>query len=329
MAAKTRILVPGTIRGRVLDRLAEVFDVVRIERADPSLLARSEAASISGVAVSGTFGATMIEHLPALEIIASFGVGYDGVDAAAAAARGVTVTNTPDVLNDEVADTTIGLLLNTVRRFPQAENWLREGRWKREGAFPLTPLSLRGRRAGIYGLGRIGLAIAERLKGFGLGIAYHTRRPREGVPYAYYPSLAELAEAVDILIAIVPKTAETHRTIDGDILRALGPNGVLINVGRGWTVDEEALAAALKDGVIAAAGLDVFYDEPNVPQALIDMPNVSLLPHVASASVVTRDAMADLVADNLFAWFTRGAALTPVPETPFTRKTGEGPESLR
>ncbi|MFC6445022.1 2-hydroxyacid dehydrogenase [Shinella zoogloeoides] len=322
MAARTRILVPGTIRERVLDRLKETFDIVRIERADPALLARSEAASIAGVAVSGSFGAAMIEHLPALEIISSFGVGYDGVDALAAAARGVAVTNTPDVLNDEVADTTIGLLLNTIRRFPQAEAWLREGRWKREGAFPLTPLSLRGRRAGIYGLGRIGLAIAERLKGFGIEIAYHTRRPREGVPYAYYPSLAELAGAVDILIAIVPKTPQTHRTIDASILQALGANGVLINVGRGWTVDEEALAAALKDGTIAAAGLDVFYDEPNVPQALLDLPNATLLPHVASASVATRDAMADLVADNLLAWFGRGVPLTPVPETPFTRKTG-------
>lgn len=329
MVVKTRILVPGTIRERVLDRLKDAFDVVRIERADPALLARSEAAGISGIAVSGGLGAAMIEHLPALEIIASFGVGYDGVDVAAAAARGITVTNTPDVLNDEVADTTIGLLLNTVRRFPQAEAWLREGRWAREGAFPLTPLSLRGRKAGIYGLGRIGMAIAERLKGFGIEITYHTRRPREGVPFAYYPSLAELAGAVDILIAIVPKTAETHRTIGADILRALGPNGVLINVGRGWTVDEAALAAALKDGVIAAAGLDVFYDEPNVPPALLDLPNVSLLPHVASASVATRDAMADLVADNLFAWFERGAAVTPVPETPFTRKAGNGPESLR
>ena len=208
------------------------------------------------------------------------------------------------------------------RVFGISDAWLREGRWKREGAFPLTPLSLRGRRAGIYGLGRIGLAIAERLKGFGIEIAYHTRRPREGVPYAYYPSLAELAGAVDILIAIVPKTPQTHRMIDASILRALGANGVLINVGRGWTVDEDALAEALRDGTIAAAGLDVFYDEPNVPQALLDLPNATLLPHVASASVATRDAMADLVADNLLAWFGRGVALTPVPETPFTRKTG-------
>ena len=320
MSGKSRILVPGTIRERVLDRLKDTFDVVRIERADPTLLARSEAATISGAAVSGTFDAAMIEHLPALEIIASFGVGYDGVDVAAAAARGIVVTNTPDVLNDEVADTALGLLLNTVRRFPQAEAWLREGRWVHEGAFPLTSLSLRGRKAGIYGLGRIGTAIAERLKGFGIEIAYHTRRRRDEVPYAYYPSLVALAEAVDILIAIVPKTPETHRAIDADVLRALGADGVLINVGRGWTVDEDALAAALKDGVIAAAGLDVFYDEPNVPQALLDLPNVSLLPHVASGSVATRDAMADLVADNLVCWFDRGSAITPVPETPFTRK---------
>ncbi len=322
MSAKSRILVPGTIRERVLDRLKDAFDVVRIERADPTLMARSEAASISGVAVSGAFGAVMIEHLPSLEIIASFGVGYDGIDVAAATDRGIVVTNTPDVLNDEVADTAIGLLLNTVRRFPQAEAWLREGRWVREGAFPLTPLSLRGRKAGIYGLGRIGMAIAERLEGFGIEVAYHTRRRRDDVAYAYYPSLVELAQAVDILIAIVPKTPETHLAIDADVLQALGADGVLINVGRGWTVDENALAAALKDGVIAAAGLDVFYDEPHVPQALLDLPNISLLPHVASASVATRDAMADLVADNLLAWFDRGAAVTPVPETPFTRKTG-------
>ena len=319
---RTRILVPGPIRERVLDRLRERFDIVRIERPDPALLARSEAASIAGVAVSGPFDAAMIEHLPVLEIVSSFGVGYDDIDTAAAAARGVTVTTTPDVLNEEVADTAIGLLLNTVRRLPQAENWLREGRWKREGSFPLTPLSLRGRKAGIYGLGRIGLAIAERLKGFGVDIAYHTRRPRDDVPYAYYPSLLELAGAVDILIAIVPKTPETHRTIDAAVLRALGANGVLINVGRGWTVDEAALASALGDGTIAAAGLDVFYDEPNVPEALLDLPNISLLPHVASASVVTRNAMADLVVDNLFSWFERGSALTPVQETPFRRKKG-------
>lgn len=329
MTEKVRILVPGVIRERVVDRLNERFTVVRIERDDPALLSPEDAAAIAGAAVSGTFGAALIERLPALEMIASFGVGYDGVDVTAAAARGIVVTNTPDVLNDEVADAAIGLLINTVRRLPQAEAWLREGRWVGEGAFPLSPLSLRGRRAGIYGLGRIGMAIAGRLKGFGIPVAYHTRRRREDVPYLYYPSLEELAAAVDILIAIVPKTAETHRTVDARILRALGPNGVLINVGRGWTVDDEALAAALADGTIAAAGLDVFHDEPNVPPAFLDLPNMTLTPHVASASVVTRNAMADLVADNLVAWFERGAALTPVPETPVMRRAGPAAESLR
>ena len=316
MAEKIRILVPGVIRGRVAERLQERFDIVRIDRADPSLLSPDDAASIRGAAVSGSFPATLFSALPALEIVGSFGVGYDGVDVAAAAAHGVVVTNTPDVLNDEVADMTIGLLINTVRRLPEAEAYLRAGRWAREGAFPLSPLSLRGRKAGIYGLGRIGTAIAERLKGFGIEVAYHTRRKREGVPYAYYPTLTELAAAVDILIAIVPKTEETHKTVNAEVLRALGANGVLINVGRGWTVDDEALAAALKDGVIAAAGLDVFHDEPNVPEAFLSLPTLTMTPHVASASVVTRDAMADLLASNIVSWFEEGRALTPVPETP-------------
>jgi lactate dehydrogenase-like 2-hydroxyacid dehydrogenase len=320
MTSKTRILIPGAIRERVVERLSETFDVVRIDAADPSLLDPEIAATIQGVAVVGRFGADMVESLPALEIVSSFGVGYDGVDTAAAAARSVVVTNTPDVLNDEVADTTIALLLNAIRQFPQAETWLRQGRWVSEGNFPLTPLTLRGRTVGIYGLGRIGLAIAKRLEGFGVEIVYHTRSKREGLAYRYYPSLMEMASAVDTLIAIVPKTDETYKTINAEVLAALGPTGVLVNVGRGWTVDEDALAEALRTGVIAAAGLDVFQDEPNVPDTLLSLPNVSLLPHVASASVATRDAMAEHVAANLVSWFSTGEALTPVPETPFERR---------
>ena len=320
MTSKTRILIPGAIRERVVERLSETFDVVRIDAPDPSLLDREVAATIQGVAVVGRFGADMVESLPALEIVSSFGVGYDGVDTAAAAARSIVVTNTPDVLNDEVADTTIALLLNAIRQFPQAETWLRQGRWVSEGNFPLTPLTLRGRTVGIYGLGRIGLAIARRLEGFGVEIVYHTRSKREGLAYRYYPSLMEMASAVDTLIAIVPKTDETYKTINAEVLAALGPTGVLVNVGRGWTVDEDALAEALRTGVIAAAGLDVFQDEPNVPDALLSLPNVSLLPHVASASVATRDAMAEHVAANLVSWFSTGKALTPVPETPFVRR---------
>jgi lactate dehydrogenase-like 2-hydroxyacid dehydrogenase len=321
--SRPRILVPGKINPRVLERLPEMFETVRIERADPALVT-AEMADVAGIAVSGRLPAELMDAFPKLEIIANFGVGYDGVDAAHAAARGIVVTNTPDVLNEEVADTTIGLLLNTLRLLPQAEQWLRQGRWARDGNFPLSRLSLRGRKIGLFGLGRIGHAIARRLQAFGVSIAYHTRTPREDVPFAYHSSLLGLVEAVDTLIVIVPGTPSTMKAVNADVLAALGPEGVVINVGRGSTVDEAALIAALQNGTIAGAGLDVFEHEPHVPEALIALPNVSLLPHVASASVVTRTAMADLVVDNLKAWFATGKPLTPVAETPFERKARSG-----
>ena len=317
---RTRVLVPGKINQRVIDRLAEQFEVVRIESADPALVT-PDMQDVKAVAVAGRLPGALMQALPQLEIIANFGVGYDGVEVAHAAAKGIAVSNTPDVLTEEVADTAVGLLLNTLRQLPQAEQWLRQGRWSRDGAFPLSPLSLRGRSVGLYGLGRIGLAIARRLEAFGVSIAYHTRSPREGLPYAYHPTLVGLAAAVDTLIVIVPGTEATRHTVNAEVLVALGSNGVLINVGRGSTVDEPALIAALQKGVIAGAGLDVFENEPQVPDALLALPNVSLLPHVASASVVTRNAMADLVVGNIEAWFATGRALTPVPETPFSRRT--------
>lgn len=317
MQEKPAVLIVGNVREHVAERLKGEVEVVRCTAPmGPGKLEDEVAAAIRGVAVHGSLDAAAINALPNLEIIANFGVGYDGVDVAAAAARGIVVTNTPDVLNEEVADTAIALLLNTLRRYPEAETWLREGRWERTGPFPLSKLSLRGRSVGIYGLGRIGLEIARRLEGFGVSIGYHTRSPRADTPYTYHPTLIGMAEAVDTLIAIVPKTPETYKTIDAAVLSALGPDGVLINVGRGWTVDEDALAAALEAGTIAAAGLDVFQDEPHVPAALLSAPNTSLLPHVASASVVTRNAMADLVADNLLSWFRDGKPLTPVAEAP-------------
>lgn len=320
-ASLPRILVPGKINERVLQRLPEMFEIVRLERPDASLVT-ADMVDIKGIAVSGRVPADLMDALPDLEVIANFGVGYDGVDVKHAASSGIAVTNTPDVLSEEVADTAIGLLINTLRLLPQAEEWLRQGRWVKEGAFPLSPLSLRGRTVGLYGLGRIGLAIAKRLEAFGVSVAYHTRSPREGLAYAYHPTLKGLAEAVDTLVVIVPGTEATRKTVNAEVLSALGNNGVLINVGRGSTVDEKALIAALQNGVISGAGLDVFDDEPHVPEALLALPNVSLLPHVASASVVTRNAMADLVVDNLKAWFSTGKALTPVPETPFTRPAG-------
>ncbi|MDE1990942.1 MAG: 2-hydroxyacid dehydrogenase [Rhizobiaceae bacterium] len=314
--SRIAVLVPGKIHPRVLAKLEARFDVVALERGESPKIDAEAAARIRGVAVAGGFNAAWIDAFPNIEVIANFGVGYDGIDVGHAASKGIVVTNTPDVLNDEVADTAIALLLNTLRQYPQAETWLREGRWASEGPFPLSPFSMKGRHVGIYGLGRIGLEIAKRLEPFKVKVSYHTRSERDSLPYDYYPTLKSLAEAVDTLISIVPKTAETHKVINAEILSALGPQGVFINVGRGWSVDDDALIAALGNGTLGAAGLDVFYDEPNVPAAYLSLPNATLLPHVASASVPTRNAMADLVAENIIRWFENGRAVTPVPETP-------------
>ena len=314
------ILVPGKLHEHSVSRIGQTFRLVRIDRIDPALITDAMKAEIRGIAASPSLGdspvsAAFLQALPKVEIVANFGVGYDGVDAAYAGKHDIMVTNTPDVLTEEVADTAIGLLINTVRELPKAESWLRDGDWARKGNYPLSRLSLRGRKVGIFGMGRIGLAIARRLEAFGLPIAYHNRRPVDGLSYEYHDTLEGLASAVDTLVSVAPGTAATAKAVNAEVLKALGPQGVFVNIGRGSTVDEAALAAALADGTIAAAGLDVFADEPNVPQALIDLPNASLLPHVGSGSVHTRRAMADLCVDNLIAWFSDRKALTPVPET--------------
>ncbi|CDX26766.1 NAD-binding D-isomer specific 2-hydroxyacid dehydrogenase protein [Mesorhizobium sp. ORS 3324] len=309
------ILVPGHFNDHAIGRIDKAFRRVRIERADPSLVTGEMREAVRGIASFGGINAAMIDALPNLEIIANFGVGYDSVDANHAARRGVMVTNTPDVLTEEVADTTIGLLINTVREMYAAEKWLRDGDWVMKGNYRLSRLTLRGRRIGIFGMGRIGLAVAHRLEAFGLPIAYHNRRKVEGLSYEYHATLKGLAEAVDTLICIAPGGAATEKAVNAEILSALGSNGVFVNIGRGSTVDEAALAAALSNGTIAAAGLDVFADEPNVPKALLEAPNTSLLPHVGSASDHTRRAMADLCVDNLISWFGERRPLTPVPET--------------
>ncbi|MCK0198948.1 2-hydroxyacid dehydrogenase [Ancylobacter sp. 6x-1] len=271
----------------------------------------------TGVGASGARNnvtAALMDRLPKLEIVSNFGVGYDSVDAVAAGARGIVVTNTPGVLDDEVADLAVALTLSAVRRLPQAERYLRAGKWP-QGGFPFSP-TLRDRSIGIVGMGRIGQAIARRLEGFDRPIAYYTRRPVEGLAYAYEPDLIALARKVDVLIVIVPGGASTHHMIDAAVLEALGPNGILVNVARGSVVDEPALVKALQDGTILAAGLDVFEHEPNVPAELIALDNVVLLPHVASATHMTRNAMGQLVVDNLTRWFGGEPPLTPVPETP-------------
>ncbi len=260
--------------------------------------------------------ADLLARLPRLEIVASFGVGYDTIDTGAAATRGIIVTNTPDVLTDEVADLALGLLLATVRQIPQADRYLRAGHWPK-APYPLTA-TLRGRQVGILGLGRIGRAIARRLDSFGVRIAYHGRRRQDDVAYAYHPTLLDLARAVDILMVVAPGGPETDGLVGADILDALGPNGILINVARGSVVDEPALIAALTAGTIHSAGLDVFAREPHVPAELAALDHLVLLPHVGSASIQTRETMGRLVVDNLTSWFSGNGPLTPVPETPWS-----------
>lgn len=253
----------------------------------------------------------LLERLPAAEMISVFGVGYDGVDVPAATERGMPVTNTPDVLTDDVADLGIALLLAIARRVPQADRFVREGKWLK-GPHPLAR-KVTGARLGIVGMGRIGQAIARRAQAFDMQIAYTTRTPRDDVPYRHYPDAAALAAEVDFLIVITPGGEATRGLIDARVLAALGPDGYLVNVARGTVVDQPALVAALREGTIAGAALDVFIDEPNVPPELFVMENVVLTPHMASGTRQTREAMAQLTLDNLDAHFAGRPLLTPVP----------------
>ena len=283
----------------------------------PSFYAsHGEVRAIACAATSEYLGDAFMRRFPKLQIISSFGVGYDHIDAKAAAAHGVIVTNTPEVLTEEVADTAIGLLLCTAREFPQAERYLRAGKWLQK-AYPLTKGTLRNRTVGIVGMGAIGQAIARRLDAFAVPVVYHARQQRPQLRYRYYPKLINMARDVDTLMVIVPGGAATANMISAEVLDALGPTGILINMARGSVVDEPALIKALTEKRIMAAGLDVFAKEPQVPQELIAMDKVVLFPHVGSASVHTRDRMDQLVVDNIVAWAAGKPPLTPVAETPF------------
>jgi len=249
---------------------------------------------------------------PALEIISVCGVGYDGVDVAAAKKRGIMVTHTPDVLNDDVADLALGLLLAVARKIPQADRFTRNADWL-DGPFQLTR-KLTGAKLGIVGMGRIGQAIAKRAAAFDMDISYNCRNPRNDVPYKYVASLVALATEVDFLVAITPGGAATKNLINADVLKALGPQGFLVNVARGSVVDQVALIEALQKKMIAGAGLDVFLDEPNVPAELRKLDNVVLTPHIASGTVETRKAMSALALANLDAHMAGQPVKTPVPE---------------
>jgi lactate dehydrogenase-like 2-hydroxyacid dehydrogenase len=253
--------------------------------------------------------ADVVRRLPALEIIATCGVGYDLIPRALAAERGIVVANTPDVLNAAVAELCIGSLLALLRRLPQADRFVRDGRWK-TAAFPLAA-SLAGKHVGIVGMGRIGKEIARKLEMFGVALAYHGRTDQR-LAWRYEADLAALARDCDILIVTAPGGPDTRHLIDARVLDALGPNGYLVNVARGSLVDEGALLAALETGAIAGAALDVFDHEPDIDPRFLPLDNVLLTPHLGSATHETRAAMAQLMLDNVRSWFRSGRALTPV-----------------
>jgi lactate dehydrogenase-like 2-hydroxyacid dehydrogenase len=313
---KSDVLVLGPLRPVIARGLAR-FTVHKLAAATDEerlpALARVGAAALTAFAPVDD---ALLARLPALKIISNFGVGYDHIDVAAAAKRGVIVTNTPDVLTEEVADTAVGLLICAVRELPQAERFLRAGKWLK-GIYPLSRGTLRNRTVGILGMGRIGLAIARRLVAFGMPIVYHSRRPRPDIPYRYYAQLVDMARDVDTLMVVVPGGPATKNMVDAKVLEALGPEGVVVNVARGSVIDEPALIAALQNKTILAAGLDVFADEPNVPADLVALENAVLLPHIGSASVFTREQMDQLVVDNIAAWADGKPPLTPVAETPW------------
>ena len=270
--------------------------------------------AIEAVFTDGHLGVPdrIVERLPNLKIASSYGVGYDNIDADGLAARGVVVTHTPDVLNDEVANTAVALLLATTRRIVLYDRYVREGRWEKEGAPPLTR-GLSAKTVGMVGFGRIGQTIADKLAVFGCEVVYHARSSKN-VAQRYYSDLVEMARDSDVLIVITPGGAETKHLVSRAVIDALGPEGTLVNVARGTVVDERALVEALEGGRLGAAGLDVFEEEPVVPDALKKMDQVVLLPHVGSATVETRAAMGDLAVDNLVDFFEHGTVRTPVPE---------------
>jgi lactate dehydrogenase-like 2-hydroxyacid dehydrogenase len=268
---------------------------------------------VRGVVTNGHSGPTpeMLDKLPKVEIISAASVGYDGIAVEYARTKGIPVTNTPDVLNADVADLAIALMVMTARRLVASDRHVRNGGWEKNGDYPLAT-TISGRRLGILGMGRIGKQIARRAEAMDMTIAYTTRHKVADVPYKHYPDLAELARDSDFLIVIAPSTAATKGIVNARVLEALGPQGFLINVARGALVDEPALVEALQSGKLGGAGLDVFVDEPHVPEALLTMDNVVLEPHVGSGTVETRRAMSQLVLDNLDAHFEGRPLLTQI-----------------
>ncbi|GLR07492.1 hydroxyacid dehydrogenase [Mixta theicola] len=309
---KQKVLKQASLPDALTAGLSERYDLLELARMSLADLA-AIADEVTVVITNGEAVVTreFIASLPALKLIAVFGVGYDGVDVAAAHDRGVAVTHTPGVLTDDVADLAVGLLLATSRKIVAAQKFIEQDGW-REGGFQWTR-KVSGARLGIFGMGRIGQAIARRAQAFDMDIAWNGRRPDSSLPWRYIDDLRALAEWSDFLMVCVPGGAKTQGKVNQQILAALGPQGMLINISRGSVVDEAALIDALDRGAIAGAGLDVFADEPNVPAALQQRDNVVITPHMASATWETRREMSRLVLENVNAWFTGQPLITPVP----------------
>ena len=311
---KKTILALQSLLPREMEQLEDQYDVIRLwEARDPEAVLKNRGLEIQGILSKydgGGVSERLMEALPNLEIIAQFGVGYDNIDLVTADKRGVTLTNTPDILTDDTADAALYLILNVARRVVEADMFVRVGRWH-SGAFPLST-SLGGKTVGIVGLGRIGSAIASRVEAFNMQVIYHSRNKKEDVPYQYYESLEDMARDSDFLVLACAGGQSTNNLITYKIFEALGSKGYLINIARGSVVNEEDLLIALRNQTIAGAGLDVYAKEPHVPEELFKMDNVVLSPHMASATLETRSKMGQLVLDNLKAHFAGQELLTPV-----------------
>lgn len=311
---RQKILMMGPIPAAQMQELEETYAVTRLwQEPDPEAalaLVKDDVTAIVSTAFARV-SAKLIAALPNLEIISHFGVGYDSVDVGAARERGIVVTNTPDVLTDDTADMGMALTLAVFRRIVEGDIYVRSGQWAKKGAMPLGR-GLRGRTMGILGAGRIGQAVAARAAAFGVKIAYTGRGRKEGFAAEYYPDVTTLAAASDILMVCCAYTPDTHHMVTLPVLKALGREGVIINIARGKIVDEQALVDALESGIIAGAGLDVFENEPDVPSALCRLDHVVLQPHQGSATHETRAAMGRLVLDNLHLYFEKAEVLTAV-----------------
>lgn len=306
-----KILLAGAVPQDCMDMLEKQFELFKLYEAENRDAFLAEHGNKIDGLTGGRIDADLIGHLPNLEIIANYGVGYDNVDVDAASARGIRVTNTPNRLNAAVAELTVGLMVSLAREIPSNHDHVKSGRWAKDGQTPLTA-QLAGARAGILGLGRIGKAIATRLTAFDMEVSYHGRTHQADQPYHYFDDLIEMAKNTDWLVVIAPGGEGTHKIITRQVLEALGPNGSFVNIARGNMVDQDALIDLLANGGLRGAALDVFDGEPEVPEALRTLDNVILSPHKGSATRQTRSQMSSQVVENFVAYFEKGELLDPV-----------------